>query len=396
MSEPTITVPADSVIATTPEPVSESWQSSIESRLKTQPKIDRIDYSKVESGEVTPSGIEEVSQMDGTDFLKHLEDKSDPVVEPEAKEEPKTKKEDKKEKGIFDLDGVDLDAPVEKAPEEPKTKKSKEDNIAELRKKAEAFENEAKTKEDKLAEYQKRLDELEGELERTAFERSPKFKSKYETPYNNAVTEAQEFALEYADDASVAEKALSLKGRERIDFIDDTFSSGAAAASFLSKIEKADAARANLEGALTDYRNTAQQLQEEESIHRSKVEEDVAKGFDQVLNHLSSRTDFFRKGDDDEYNSIVDKRVNAARSIVMGTASLNDMKMAPFLAVLAKDAVEKLEKTEAELAKYKARAREDSSVTPRISRSSSDDNDERGSKPKSGLESIRSQLRGLN
>jgi hypothetical protein len=73
------------------------------------------------------------------------------------------------------------------------------------------------------------------------------------------------------------------------------------------------------------------------------------------------------------------------------------MTVAPFLAVIAKEAVEKVSKLEAELSKYKARAREDASAQARISRSSSEDEDAPVSskKPKGALEAFKSQLRNL-
>ena len=80
-------------------------------------------------------------------------------------------------------------------------------------------------------------------------------------------------------------------------------------------------------------------------------------------------------------------------SICLGTASKNDMLVAPFLAVIAKDAVSENEKLKAELSKYKNRAREDASVQPRINRSSNDDESESKGKPRSALDAIRSQLR---
>lgn len=400
MSDLTQTVPADAVIATTPEPVSESWQSSIESRLKNQPKIERVDYAKVESGEAAPIGIEEISTMEGDDFLKHLEGTiEEPGSAPEIEEEIEDKKEPKKkavkeEKKSGLLDISDLDETKDPEPVAEPKKKSKEDNIAELRKKAETFELEAKTKEERLAEYQRKLEEMEGELERTAFERSPRFRDQFQAPFEAAVNKAAAFAEEIGAEQEVTNKALSLKGRERIEYIDTELGGGAAASYFLTLINDAEQKHESLQGALTNYRETSARLAaDEQQAHASKLES-VSREFDRIANHLNQNSDFFRKGDDEEQNKIIDQRIEAARSIVMGTASKNDLRIAPFLAVVAKDAVDRLEKAEAELAKYKARAKEDSSVTPRISRSSTDDSDEGHGKPRGGLEAIRNQLRG--
>ena len=194
-----------------------------------------------------------------------------------------------------------------------------------------------------------------------------------------------------ADDPKIAERALSLKGKERIDFIDESFGGGAASGHFLYLINEADSRRGSLESALENYRSTNQALIQEEEAERNSFNERLIKNFDRVANHLSSQSDFFKKGDDEEANKIVEERFAAARNIFLGQASKNDMAIAPFLAVIAKDAVEKLSKVEAELAKYKTRAKQTASVQPRISRASSDE-DSTG-KPQSALDSIRAQLR---
>ncbi len=384
----TNTQPADPIIATTPEAPTDSWQENISKRFKA-PDIPKVDYSKVDGPEAAPHGMEEIVEMDSSEFLKHLDQKESPVVE-EQQEGKKTK--EKKSFDDLSIDDLDLSKDPEPVEEKPK-KKSKEDNIAELRKKAETYELEAKSKEEKLSEYQRKLEELEGELERTAFERSPKFKEKFQAPYETAVSNAVQFAKEIADDERIAEKALSLKGRERIEFIDESFGGGAAAAQFLTLINDADAKRGRLEAAMSDFRATSKTLVQEEENQRNQVNERIKRNFERVSNHLASKSDFFRKGDDEDTNKIVDQRIKAAESILMGTASENDMMVAPFLAVIAKEAVSENEKLKAELAKYKNRAKADASVQPRINRSSSDE-DSRNSKPKSALDSIRAQLKG--
>jgi hypothetical protein len=383
MSE-TNTQPADPIVATTPEAPVDSWQDNISKRFKA-PEIPKVDYSQVEQ---TPQGIEEVQEMTSSEFLKHLEGGENEIEEP--KQEKKVEK-----KSLADLSIDDLDLSKDEDPildEKPK-KKSKEDNIAELRKKAEAYELEAKGKEEKLSEYQRKLEEMEATLEKTAFEKSPKFRDKFQAPYEQAIQNAVAYAQEMADDAKIAERAFSLKGKERIEFIDEAFGGGAAASQFLELINDADRKRGSLESAIENYRSTNQALIQEEENERNSFNEKLTKNFDRVANHLSNQSDFFRKGDDDEANKMVEERFAAAKNIFLGTASKNDMAIAPFLAVIAKDAVDKLSQVEAELAKYKTRAKQAASVQPRINRSSSDE--ESSSKPKSALDSIRNQLKGL-
>jgi hypothetical protein len=55
---------------------------------------------------------------------------------------------------------------------------------------AEAGELELETRDEKLSEYQRKLEEMESTLERTAFEKSPKFRDKFQAPYEAAIGEA--------------------------------------------------------------------------------------------------------------------------------------------------------------------------------------------------------------
>lgn len=377
----------------------ESFESVLQRQLQ-KPKVEKFSMKSLsdlpnietEIGEPLPVGdFNAVSDVDSENYLKLIETQAAP-------EEPKEKKSKKKEEPVndFSLDDLDLSKdpePVADPVVESKGKKSKEDNIAELRKKAEAYEETLKTKDTEVLTYKEKLEKLEAELERTAFERSPKFKNKYETPYNASIEAASAFAKEIADDASIAEKALSLKGRERLEFIDESFGGGAVASQFLSLINDADSKRNALETALADYRSTAANIQAEEQAEHSATSETINKNFDRVSQHFANKIEWFRKGDDEDHNKEVERRISAARNIIQGNASQNEMMAAPFLAVIAKEAVDENAKLKAELAKYKARAREGAAVEPRISRGTSETDTEVRGKPKSALESIRSQLR---
>lgn len=389
----TTTAPATDIPAAPAEKPADL--SQLERQLKSKPSLPKTDFkalSEIPDAAVspTPAGVDVVPEQNVQDFLKSIENKKNtgPIEEEPKKEEKVAEKVD------FSIDDLDLSKDPEPVVEEEKPKKkSKEDNIAELRKKAEAFEIEAKTKEEKLSEYQRKLEELEETLEKTAFEKSPKFREKFQAPFEESVGNVVNFAKEFADDASIAEKALSLKGKERIEFIDETFGGGAASARFLSLVEDADSKRNSLERAVENHRQTNQTFQQEEVAQKEEVNKRINTTFDRVRNHLATKSEFFRIIDgDDDHNSVVNKRVEAARNIILGNASENDMAVAPFLAVIAKDAVEKVSKLEAELAKYKARAAKDASVTPAPRRGTSDTNETTG-KPKGALDSIKSYFR---
>jgi len=392
---PAATIPAEPIPSSPAERPSDLSQLS--RQLKSKPNLPKVDYKNlseipnVETKEVAPApvGVDVVPETSVQDFLKSIEEKKNTgPIEDSLNEEKKVESVS----DSLDFSDLDLSKEPEAISDEKPKKKSKEDNLAELRKKAEAAEFEIKTRDEKLAEYQKRAEELEAELERTAFERSPKFREKFQAPYEAAIQTATEWANEYAADPALAEKALSLKGKERIEFIDENFGGGAASAQFLSLINEADSKRGALVSAMENHRETSNVLVREEENARNQTEEKINRNFDRVAQHLASRSEFFRKGDDDDHNKIVDERITAAKSILMGTASENDMMVTPFLAVIAKDAVAENAKLKAELAKYKARVSQDVAVSPAPRRGTSDTNETTG-KPKGAMDSIRSYFR---
>lgn len=394
----TTTQAADPVIASTPEPINESWESQISRQLKSKPKIERTDIKSLENlpdVDAIPVDMDLVSTQETNDFLNQMDGgSSDNASEKTKSKKGRKEVNDISAKESFDISDLDLTKDSEPAVEAPKAKKSKEDNIAELRKKAEAYEIEAKSKEEKLAEYQRKLEEMEATIEKTAFEKSPKFRERYEQPYNNALNAAMEFAKEMVENPGIAEKALSLKGRERIEFIDDAMGGGAASSQFLSLINRAEEKRESLEGALNDYRATSTMISRDEELERAQITETINRNFDRVAAHLSMKNDFFRMIGDEEHDAIVKNRINEAKEILNGTAPQDKLAVVPFLAAIATDAVDENKRLKAELAKYKNRAAEDAAVQPRISKGSAGSDDvEEGGKPKSALDSIRAQLR---
>lgn len=394
----TLTQAADPLIAHTPPPVDDSFEVALDRKLNKKPSVPKMDIKSLENipdYAAVATDLEEVSTQEADAFLKQM-DGGTTQPEGEAEQPKKESKKSKKTefKDPLGLDTLDMD---DSAPTEKKSKNtSKEENIAELRK---SFESEVKDREEKLKSYQEKLEALEAELERTAFERSPKFKEKYQKPYDEAISYAAEYAQEVGDDSSLAEKALSLKGRERADFIDENFGGGAHAAEFLARINNAEKARNSLEGALADHRNTYREIAAEEHKAVQQQKETINKTFERIYNHISENSEFFKMGDDPEHNKLVEQRKEAARALAEGTVSQQDLLASVFYAVIGKESAARINELEAELAKYKARAKETASVQARINRSpqvedSSEDASYRG-KPKGALSSIMSQIKRL-
>jgi hypothetical protein len=390
----TQTITADPILASTPPAIDEPFQSVLERQLKHKPKLDRIDYKSLDlipdAAATTPTSLDIVPESQLNDYLKSIE------VGSEVREKTTEKEEPVSESPIVDsMDLSDInfseDEPVQE--DKSKGKKSKQDNIAELRKKAESYEAEVKSRDEKLAEYQKRLDDMEAQLEKTAFEKSPKFQKTFQQPYEAAIEKANEFAKLYTDE-SITEKALSLQGKERIDFIDESFGGGAASAQFLSFIDKADQKRGDLETAINNYKETSSQFIEQDIQERNSSYDKLNTNFDKIANRIASKVEYFRKGDDADHNKKVEERLLSVKNIVNGTASENDLIVAPFMAAMAKDLIAENKRLVEENSRYKNRVSRDNAATPTIKRGASNDGDMvRGGKPKGALDSIKSYFR---
>jgi len=272
--------------------------------------------------------------------------------------------------------------------------KSKELNFKELRQKAEAAEARARELEEKESSYQAKLKEMEDTLEKTNFERSPKFQEKYRAPKEESESAFKQFSKDIAEDESLADRALSLPIKERIAFIDEHFGGGAASAEALRLANDVEAKRGAYNKALEKARETALDLKVEEQKQVKKSQEDLQSNFDSVSSRISERLSLFRKGKDDDHNALVDKRISHARAIIMGDAPEEDIMVAPFLAVIAKDVIQENNNLKAEIKKYKDRVKQENSYEPSINGGDTGENEPVG-KPVGAMESIKRQLKGV-
>lgn len=257
-------------------------------------------------------------------------------------------------------------------PKEKEKPKSKEDNMRELarsRDEAVAQRQQAEARLKELEEQHKaKLAELEGIVEKTAFESSPKFKKSYVTPVEEAANAVKAFVEEMGEDASVAEKLLSLKGKERIEYLDATFGTTTASAELLRLATIYGEKTKARDAAIVNYKQTREQFSQQEIEHSAKEERRLEDNFNRVLEKLTPKVSLLRKIDGDvEHNNRVDEMVQTARAIMMGKASEEDMLTAPFLAVAAKMYMKRNKELLAELQKYKSRVKEEGELEPGIS-----------------------------
>lgn len=387
------TAAAGIITADTPPPIESDLlpiDQVIANREKKKPQREKVDLKSLQ--DIPDVGEQNIPKTEtAAEFLARLDGKEPEIV---TTEEPK-----KKDKPVEVADPIDLgtddlnldDSPVvEKKGETPLSDKDK--NFAALRAKEKAAEESAKAKEAEADALRKRTEELEAELEKVAFEKSPKFQAKYKAPLDAAKTAAETFAKEYGDEGT-AQKALSLKGRERLDFIDETFGNGAAASRFLTLVEDVEAKQGALDTALSDRQSTAEAINNDVQEEQRAMKEKINRNFEKVKEHLSEKSKFFKKTGDAEADKSVDARIERVKSRYLGTASEKDLALTPWLAEIAADAVKELSSFAAELEKYKARERENAAVTPTVHRGARDDGSNgNNGKPVGAIAAIRAAV----
>jgi hypothetical protein len=279
--------------------------------------------------------------------------------------------------------------------------KTKEENLGILRKRSE--ESEAKARKlqeelDKERESQKaRLQELEEKLEKTAFEKSDKFQQTYQTPKEQAESKLREFSKDVAEDEFLGEKALTLSGKDRIAFIDTAFGGGAGAAEALRLVNEVEQRRGAFNQAVENYKTESAALKQAEEKEILKSKEELDRGFDSVLERIAPKLSLYRENGDETHNSLVKQRVEAARAIIRGEAPEEDIMVAPFLAVIAKDTLKELAATKAELKKYKERISEmnESEVSVLNGDSGGSEDKTKPNKPMGAIDSIGRSLKNI-
>lgn len=286
----------------------------------------------------------------------------------------------------------ELDALSEKSKPKPEEPGSKEYNFKELRRLKEEAEARAKTAEEAFKPLQERAAQLEAELEKAAFERSPKFREKFLKPKEEADATLRAYAKDIAEDESLADQAMLLAGKARINFIDEKLGGGAASSEFLRLVNEAEGKRTALQTALESHKETATRFQEEQQQEQRKTVEETERNFGTVLERIAPKLSLFRKGTDDDHNAAVETRIAAARAIITGEASEADIMAAPFLAIIAKDTLKENVALKEELRKYKERASQDAEYEARIAASGETDSRKGPEKPVSARNSIASQL----
>ena len=212
--------------------------------------------------------------------------------------------------------------------------------------------------------YTKQIAELEAELEKSSIERSPRFKSEFIAPREQAVADARALAAELAVEPELVDKAMKLTGKDRRAFIDENFDSPSAVAEFATQLRKIDEIDARKTAALASaHENAAKYAQEQER----GVSAEIIRQFDSILPEAQKNLSVLRPiAGNDAYNAELQADLDYSRQILNGTAAPEDIIAAPLLAVTGKRLLPVVAAQAQEISELKARVAELTKARPGV------------------------------
>lgn len=227
---------------------------------------------------------------------------------------------------------------------------------------------------DRLTAAEQRAADLEARLETSAIERSPKFARDYVEPRIELIDQAKILAKDILGDDSVVEKALSLTGKARREFLDEAFAdhSPSALAEITGSLSAIDTLDRKKTLALTNWKSERDKMSEQERAKAMQEANDertaVGKAFDAQLPKIASKLpEFFGERIGDlEHNSKVAENIEFVRKALQGDLPTDDMAAIPALAVAAKQLLAGRASDKAEIAKLTERLRAYEKVNPGV------------------------------
>lgn len=181
-----------------------------------------------------------------------------------------------------------------------------------------------------LEALRKRADEAEAELERTAYERTPKFKERFVEPENRVREAVKGIGKEYNLEAADVEDLITVKGRRRDDMVEALEMTPAAKQRLITELSHLDRLSAERETELTRSRDQLRATYEEQeraakaNQERERAEEDRI--FGERLEMAKSKLHGFMKIDGDEgWNKKVEGRIEYAKRFFNGQVKAEEM-----------------------------------------------------------------------
>lgn len=319
------------------------------------------------------------------------EEKKEPAKEVENKsKEENSSAEETKQPSI-----LDSFSKANKPKEETKTS-SKEENLANLRKKLEerekAYEELDRSKKElegkipsdydqlkqKLGKYEEDLNLVTSELKKYNVAATPEFKEKYDKKISSAF-ESISKALTNADSEVDAQEFLSLvkspEGRQRskeiaekIAGVDDFSKNKIAAA-----IAEYDRVREQREAELSNPDQILNQREADRVAQQKAQQEFFAKTIEDVLASAPKEVPFLVKGEDSEWNSVIDSVNQTARKLYLEPTTPTVQAQVALRAALTPILFDVANKAQVELEKANAIIKELRGGNPKVTTQSKEE-----------------------
>jgi len=174
----------------------------------------------------------------------------------------------------------------------------------------------------------KQLEETNAELERAAFERSPKYKELVGEA-QSAIAQAKSYLEGTEVDPSVIDRAASLTGAKRLAVLRDADLDATAVGAIAAHLAEHDKLNSRRESLLAQHKTLASEYEQQQRAAAEQQERQLQaqeeKTFATVLEKVKSNFPAFQKYEGNEaWNKQVDERLQLAKEYFNGTKSLEE------------------------------------------------------------------------
>lgn len=179
----------------------------------------------------------------------------------------------------------------------------------------------------KLEQLEKDLSERDSELERLAFERSPRFQKQFVAREQATVARAKQALVDAGGDAALLDEILAAKGPRRFALLDELDTQSASARQYLiTALSEHDAIQSEKAAALGESRERLTQWQNEDKAQQeaaaSQRTVEMKKLLDRTIIETATEFEPFRKVEgNDKWNAEVDERIAEVHRIAVGEST---------------------------------------------------------------------------
>lgn len=177
-----------------------------------------------------------------------------------------------------------------------------------------------------LEQLRKDRAEMESELERLAFERSPRFQKQFVAREKATIDRATKAFTDAGGEASLLPEILAATPARRFAMLDELEMSGSGKQYVISVLSEHDAIQSEKAAALSESRERLSQWQNEDKAQQeaaaSQRTVEMKKLLDRTIIETATEFEPFRKVDgNDKWNAEVDERITEVHRIAVGEST---------------------------------------------------------------------------